>query len=70
MALFGRERDINLFHTLNDELLKVLDLNCLNKILNVKKGNILILAVIDLPDLGGSKLIANQGYEIETLVSY
>ena len=37
---------------------------------NVKKGNILILAVIDLPDLGGSKLIANQGYEIETLVSY
>ena len=22
MALFGRERDINLFHTLNDELLK------------------------------------------------
>ena len=37
---------------------------------NVKKQNILILAVIDLPDLGGSKLIANQGYEIETLVSY
>ena len=37
---------------------------------NVTKQNILILAVIDLPDLGGSKLIANQGYEIETLVSY
>jgi Adenine/guanine phosphoribosyltransferases and related PRPP-binding proteins len=37
---------------------------------NVKKQNILILAVIDLPDLGGSKLIADQGYKIETLVSY
>ena len=41
---------------------------CMN--FNVKKQNILILAVIDLPDLGGSKLIADQGYKIETLVSY
>ena len=37
---------------------------------NVRKENILILAVIDLPDLGGSQLIADQGYGIETLVSY
>ena len=37
---------------------------------NVKKSNILILCIIDLPDLGGSKLIVDQGYNIETLVSY
>ena len=37
---------------------------------NVRRENILILAVIDLPDLGGSHLIADQGYKIETLVSY
>ena len=37
---------------------------------NVRRENILILAVIDLPDLGGSRLIADQGYGIETLVSY
>ena len=37
---------------------------------NVRRENILILAVIDLPDLGGSHLIADQGYGIETLVSY
>ena len=37
---------------------------------NVKKSNILILCIIDLPDLGGSKLIIDQGYNIETLVSY
>ena len=36
----------------------------------VKKSNILILAVIDLPSLGGSKLIKDQGYNIETIVSY
>ena len=28
---------------------------------NVRRENILILAVIDLPDLGGSHLIADQG---------
>ncbi len=32
--------------------------------------NILVLAVIDLPDLGGSKLIVDQGYSVETLVGY
>jgi adenine phosphoribosyltransferase len=36
----------------------------------VKKSNILILAVIDLSSLGGSKLIKDQGYNIETIVSY
>jgi len=30
----------------------------------------LILAVIDLPNLGGSNLIKEQGYKVETLVSY
>ena len=36
----------------------------------VEKSDILILCIIDLPELGGSKLIADQGYNIETLVSY
>jgi len=37
---------------------------------NVQKSDILILCIIDLPDLGGSELIKEQGYNIETLVSY
>ena len=36
----------------------------------VLNENILVLALIDLPDLGGSKLIADQGYSVETLVGY
>ena len=36
----------------------------------VLNENILVLAVIDLPDLGGSKLITDQGYSLETLVGY
>jgi adenine phosphoribosyltransferase len=36
----------------------------------VLNENILVIAVIDLPDLGGSKLIADQGYSVETLVGY
>ena len=36
----------------------------------VLNDNILVLAVIDLPDLGGSELIADQGYSVETLVGY
>lgn len=36
----------------------------------VEKLDILILCIIDLPELGGSKLIINQGYKIQTLVSY
>ena len=37
---------------------------------NVGKSDILILCIIDLPELGGSNLIKEQGYNIETLVSY
>ena len=37
---------------------------------DISKENILILAVIDLPNLGGSNLIKEQGYKVETLVSY
>lgn len=37
---------------------------------NVPRDNILILSVIDLPELGGSKKIKNDGYNIEVLVSY
>ena len=37
---------------------------------DIKENNILILSVIDLPDLGGSKLIKDLGYNIETLISY
>ena len=37
---------------------------------NIKKSNILILSVIDLPDLGGSKIIAENGFEIETIVDF
>jgi len=36
----------------------------------VKKADILILCIIDLTDLGGSKLITDQGYNLDTLVSY
>ena len=37
---------------------------------SIEKSDILILCIIDLPELGGSKLIIDQGYNIETLVSY
>tara|TARA_B100001248_G_scaffold261039_1_gene250947 strand:- start:2954 stop:3496 length:543 start_codon:yes stop_codon:yes gene_type:complete len=37
---------------------------------NVKVENILILSVIDLPDLKGSKLIKDKGFNIKTIVSY
>ena len=37
---------------------------------NIEKSDILILCIIDLPELGGSKLIIDQGYNIETLVVY
>ena len=37
---------------------------------NVEKSDILILCIIDLPELGGSNLIKEQGYNIESLVSY
>ena len=37
---------------------------------SINASDILILTVIDLPDLGGSDLIKNQGYHIETIVDY
>ena len=37
---------------------------------NVPKENILIIAVIDLPDLKGSNLIQAQGYGVSTLVEF
>ena len=37
---------------------------------NVKNSDILILGVIDLTDLGGSLLIREKGYAIETLIDY
>lgn len=37
---------------------------------NVPKENILIIAVIDLPDLKGSNLIQEQGYGVSTLVEF
>ena len=44
--------------------------NILNEKFNVKKKNILILCVIDLPDLGGSEIIRAHGYNVETLADY
>ncbi len=37
---------------------------------NIKNEDILILSIIDLPDLGGSALIRERGYLIETLIDY
>ena len=37
---------------------------------NVKNSDILILGVIDLTALGGSSLIRQKGYAIETLIDY
>ena len=37
---------------------------------NIPKENILILAVIDLPKLGGSAIIQSKGYNVETLVEF
>ncbi len=37
---------------------------------NVKNTDILILSVIDLPELGGSKLIVERGYCFDALVSF
>ena len=36
----------------------------------VPKENILILAVIDLPDLEGSAIIEKEGYNVETLIEF
>ena len=37
---------------------------------SVKSENILILSIIDLTELGGSRLISKKGYLIETLIDY
>jgi len=37
---------------------------------HVPKENILVLAVIDLPDLNGSKLLKKNGYSVSTLVEF
>tara|TARA_S200000501_G_scaffold39284_1_gene32118 strand:+ start:213 stop:758 length:546 start_codon:yes stop_codon:yes gene_type:complete len=37
---------------------------------NINKSNILILSVIDLPDLGGSKIILEKGFQIKTLIDF
>lgn len=37
---------------------------------NVAKDNIIILAVIDLPDLGGSSVIRDNGYDVHTIVEF
>jgi adenine phosphoribosyltransferase len=37
---------------------------------NIPRENILILAVIDLPNLGGSAIIEKDGYNVETLIEF
>ena len=37
---------------------------------NIPKEDILILAVIDLPDLGGSAIIREQGYNVEYIMEF
>ncbi len=37
---------------------------------NVKNSDILILSIIDLPELGGSKLIKEKGFAIKTIIDY
>ena len=36
----------------------------------VPKENILVLALIDLPDLGGSAIIEQDGFNVETLIEF
>ena len=36
----------------------------------IERSDILLLCVIDLPDLGGSEKLTLQGYNVETLISY
>ncbi len=37
---------------------------------DIQKSNILVLSVIDLPFLGGSKLIMEKGYQVETIMEF
>ena len=41
-----------------------------HKQFNIPKKNILILAVIDLPNLGGSAIIRQSGYDVRTLTEF
>jgi adenine phosphoribosyltransferase len=67
--------------TLNDKVVIVDDLiatggtaiacaNLINEEFNVPKENIIILAIIDLPDLKGSKLINENGYQVHTIIKF
>ena len=44
--------------------------NLIHENWNIPKEDILILAVIDLPNLGGSAIIQDNGYNVRTLVEY
>ena len=37
---------------------------------NIPRENILILAAIGLPDLGGSAIIESEGFNVETLIEF
>jgi adenine phosphoribosyltransferase len=36
----------------------------------IEPNDIMILAVVDLPDLGGSKMLSEKGYNVKTLVEF
>lgn len=42
----------------------------LHNAFDVAKENILVLALIDLPDLGGSAIIQEHGYNVQTLIEF
>ena len=44
--------------------------NLIHESFSVPKENILIVAVIDLPDLKGSELIREHGYKVNTLIEF
>ena len=44
--------------------------NLIHENWNIPKEDILILAVIDLPNLGGSAIIQDNGYNVRTLIEY
>ena len=44
--------------------------NLIHENWNIPKEDILILAVIDLPNLGGSAIIQDNGYNVRTLVEF
>ena len=37
---------------------------------NIPKENILVLALVDLPDLGGSTMIKETGFNVETIIEF